>query len=101
MAVGTAAVAALTNVSRLISGLGIGILITGITGIISGSLGKSDCEKFGNYILMKFSKIFSDNYKHENYINVNYDSYIESIEKSKKIIDFFKPDQTYDYSLYN
>ena len=100
-ATGTAGSTALATAGKIAGGIGIGVLIAGVVGIISGSLGKKDCENFGNIILEKFSKLFSEGYEHENYINVNYDNYVQSIEKSKKIIDFFKPDQTYDYSLYN
>ena len=103
-AAGTAGAAGSTTLAtagKIAGGIGIGVLIAGVVGIISGSIGKKDCENYGNIILEKFSKLFSEGYEHENYINVNYDNYVQSIEKSKKIIDFFKPDQTYDYSLYN
>ena len=100
-AAGTAGSTALATAGKIAGGIGIGVLIAGVVGIISGSIGKKDCENYGNIILEKFSKLFSEGYEHENYINVNYDNYVQSIEKSKKIIDFFKPDQTYDYSLYN
>ena len=97
---GAAGSTALATAGKIAGGIGIGVLIAGVVGVISGSIGKKDCEEFGNIILEKFSKLFSEGYEHENYINVNYDSYVQSIEKSKKIIDFFKPNQTYDYSLY-
>ena len=85
---------------KIAGGLGVGILLSGITGIISGSLGKKDCIELGVKILKKLSDTFEKAFNYQEYINSNYNSFVESIEKSKRIIEYFEIGKTYDSSLY-
>ena len=97
---GGAAGATIGVAGKIAGGLGVGIILSGITGIISGSIGKSDCTNLGNEILKRLSDIFEKVFKEQDYINSNYDSFVESIEKSKSIIGYFEAGKTYDSSLY-
>ena len=99
-AAGTAAATGVSTAAKVAGGFGIGFILLGVTGLISGSLGRNDCLEFGEKMLNRFQEIFEKNFKREDFIKSSYDSFIESIEKSKKIIGLFQLGQTYDSSLY-
>ena len=64
---------------------GVGFLLLGITGVISGSIGRSDCLEFGEKILNRFQEIFVKYFKKEDYIKISYESFINLINESKRI----------------
>ena len=98
-AAGTVGTATTGITSKIVSGVGIGIVLYVITGIISGSLGKKNCIELGEKLLYKFSEIFEKHFEKEKYIKTCYEQFVSGIEKSRKIIEYFKVGQTYDSSL--
>lgn len=96
---GTAATAtagatgALSTGAKVAVGLGVEFLLLGITGVISQSIGRSDWLEFSEKILNLFQEIFVKNFKKEDYIKTIYESFINSINTSKRIMNFLSQDK--------